>query len=703
MTTYNTGNTVPSADARDRYDNSQTFDEVINGTLTYYANRIGNNILSLKGMADLFNASQVDRAAAFQLFLEGTGWSSLGAYGAGVVITSHAQTVDYLGQPYSLKPSIPASLDAPYITTGVWATEGVNFKLVGDNSLRQDMADPVNNAEILAYSRKPIIAAIRFAHQMNDVQAVRVWEYANLITDKPDPADASTWDWYPAIQATINYAASLEDGWQVALPTLFIKCKSGLTIPFPKTALQGCLCAIDFSSMTSGYAMTFIRTEPNRPQVLYGGSQAEMAQFSIIGPGRDKAVDALKIGTTSPLSTATGQAPTFRGVYVQGFKDAIYGGSDAYLARFDDCEFYSNSNVLHLPAGEANYGENFSFSGGSMHGNRRVLTMEANNASVFMSQVSFDFNGKEASSQFYIRNSAIDLDSCHFEMGHVNTPVLAPPIDISGDQARFAMKGGFILAHPSSGSDVRFNTDYFALIGAGASVTFDGVRVVDLRPNLAFASGTGRLTTRDWEIGNTSNVLGWGKDQVLMDYGFEAATIQDMIYLKNGIGTALDWRTGENLALSNSAVDKFSGAQSLRVQKRIGASSTPTGATSFVLSIPARPGERYHYRLKCLDRAGRGGAVSVNLRWGNRLGFDKNGIPRTAMGASYSTYTFSPTSTWGTYYPLTNINGSDAAACPPNADTLFMEFNTNAFVGGEGAPEGGWYSLYFDELEIYRW
>lgn len=151
MTTFNTGNAVPSADARDRFDNSQTFDEVINGTLTYYANRVGNNILSLKGMADLFNAAQLsrenefeadqaEREAAFQQFLDGTGWSSIGAYGAGVVITSHTQTVDYLGQPYSLKPSIPASLDTPYVTTGVWATEGANFKLVGDNSLRQDLA-----------------------------------------------------------------------------------------------------------------------------------------------------------------------------------------------------------------------------------------------------------------------------------------------------------------------------------------------------------------------------------------------------------------------------------------------------------------------------------------------------------------------------------------------------------------------------------
>ena len=162
MTTYNTGNPVPSADARDRYDNSQTLDEVVNGDSASYETRTGKQVISLGGMNSRFNNAQDEREAdfnlsqeekqeSFQKFIDGTGWSSLGAYGAGLVITSHTQTVDYLGQPYSLKPSIPASLDAPYVTTGVWATEGINFKLVGDNSLRQELAEP-SGATKLSYT-----------------------------------------------------------------------------------------------------------------------------------------------------------------------------------------------------------------------------------------------------------------------------------------------------------------------------------------------------------------------------------------------------------------------------------------------------------------------------------------------------------------------------------------------------------------------
>lgn len=140
MTTYNTKNPVPSADARDRYDNSQVFDELMNGTAPSTPDRLGVLRQSWAGMEQAFAGSEADRAAAFQAFLDASGWSTMGDYAAGISIISHTQTFDYEGQPYQLKPSVPASIDAPYVTTGNWETEGINFKLVGDNSLRQDLA-----------------------------------------------------------------------------------------------------------------------------------------------------------------------------------------------------------------------------------------------------------------------------------------------------------------------------------------------------------------------------------------------------------------------------------------------------------------------------------------------------------------------------------------------------------------------------------
>lgn len=153
MTIYATGNALGSTDVRDLLDNAQNLDNAVNDTASdTWVDRFGKTRVTLQGYGTKFEQGQASREAAFQRFLEGTGWSSLGDYAAGVTITSHTQTVDYQGQPYSLKPSVPASLDAPYVVTGNWATEGVNFKLVGDNSLRQDLAatgDPSLGAAIL--------------------------------------------------------------------------------------------------------------------------------------------------------------------------------------------------------------------------------------------------------------------------------------------------------------------------------------------------------------------------------------------------------------------------------------------------------------------------------------------------------------------------------------------------------------------------
>lgn len=142
MTTYNTGNPVPSGDARDRFDNTQTLDELINSLATETITRTGRNLLTYEGMSAQFNFSQAQRAEIFKAFLDASGFSSIGEYAAGISIVSHSQTVDYQGQPYALKSTVPASIESPYVTTGNWAIEGDNFKLVGDSSLRQDLASP---------------------------------------------------------------------------------------------------------------------------------------------------------------------------------------------------------------------------------------------------------------------------------------------------------------------------------------------------------------------------------------------------------------------------------------------------------------------------------------------------------------------------------------------------------------------------------
>lgn len=142
MTTHNTGNPVPSGDAKDRFDNTQVLDELLNSPLATAIGRLGKALKTWAGIEAEFEDSQAERDAAFQAFLDDSGWSSLGDYAAGINIISHTQTVDYQGQPYTLKASVQASVANPYVTTGDWSTEGDNFKLVGDSTLRQDLSAP---------------------------------------------------------------------------------------------------------------------------------------------------------------------------------------------------------------------------------------------------------------------------------------------------------------------------------------------------------------------------------------------------------------------------------------------------------------------------------------------------------------------------------------------------------------------------------
>ena len=213
MTIYATGNALGSTDVRDVLDNAQNFDDAVNDTASdTWVDRFGRTRKTLKGYGTQFDAGQASREAAFQQFLEGTGWSSLGAYTAGVSITSHTQTVDYQGQPYSLKPSIPASLDAPYVVTGNWATESVNFKLVGDNSLRQDLAAPTG-ASLLGTIRRDIDKAESSLDRVIQGLRVNIWEdqFSSLVTSKPS-ADPGTWDWTPAFEAASLYVKSKGGG-----------------------------------------------------------------------------------------------------------------------------------------------------------------------------------------------------------------------------------------------------------------------------------------------------------------------------------------------------------------------------------------------------------------------------------------------------------------------------------------------------------
>jgi len=206
---YNTGNPVGSTDPRDLYDNSGNLDKFVSGDSPFYPDRFGKQRLSYSGMEQDFANAQEGRQSAFEEFLADSAFVFIGDYAAGLNFTSRNQYTIRNGIPYRLAPSTTI----PYLTTGDWDLENEKFTPVSsDDILRQDLAnntDPEKGSGIVGWKRSPLRKSINTAGQMLDAQAISVWEFASLITEKPTENDPNTWDWTPAFQAAFDLAIPL--------------------------------------------------------------------------------------------------------------------------------------------------------------------------------------------------------------------------------------------------------------------------------------------------------------------------------------------------------------------------------------------------------------------------------------------------------------------------------------------------------------
>lgn len=178
MNFYNTGNPIPSNDPRDLDDNAKNLDIALNSDESSFIDRKGIARKTINGYSD-----------AFSEFLSLQGWSTLGVYTSGISIISHSQAVEYQGQPYALKSTIPASISSPYITTGNWSSEGVNFKLVGDNSLRQDLSSPLGGDNV----------GVTVGGKVTDVQSFASTRGIHIALGLGEGVDGT-----PVMQAAVN-------------------------------------------------------------------------------------------------------------------------------------------------------------------------------------------------------------------------------------------------------------------------------------------------------------------------------------------------------------------------------------------------------------------------------------------------------------------------------------------------------------------
>ncbi len=266
--TFNTGNNVPSTDPRDLYDNAENLDKLVNGADPFYADRLGKMRESWSGMENsftnaqegretTFTLSQADKESRFQAFLVSSGYVSKGDYAAGVVLAERNEYVAVDAATTGTSPGLyrpNASATLPLTLTGTWATDAANLVLLGDDVLRQELADPNAGAALVARA------------------SITVASVAELLSRTPAPDKA---------YAVAGYHEGSTSGgglfmWSAGTPKS--QHNGGTVIdparPFPSNWANPTQIEDWFASSTSGSGC-FVRMDSERPSALMFGAKGD--------------------------------------------------------------------------------------------------------------------------------------------------------------------------------------------------------------------------------------------------------------------------------------------------------------------------------------------------------------------------------------------------------------------------------------------
>ncbi|HCF2194992.1 TPA: right-handed parallel beta-helix repeat-containing protein [Pseudomonas aeruginosa] len=149
--------------------------------------------------------------------------------------------------------------------------DGSQLAQDGLDQFKIDLAnstDANKGAALVGYKRTPISATITTVKQMLDSTAIRVWEFASLVTNKPNPVDPSTWDWTPAMQAAVDAAA--------------VNTKAVFFGPF-----TFCVTSVKWKSgVTAWFAGAEVKAHPDSEDALrIIDCRGELDSISFYGPG----------------------------------------------------------------------------------------------------------------------------------------------------------------------------------------------------------------------------------------------------------------------------------------------------------------------------------------------------------------------------------------------------------------------------------
>lgn len=271
--THKNGSPLGSPSLKDVDDNARSLDLLVCGESPTYMDRRGVQRRSWAGMEGEFSAEQIARKKQFDVFLNSSGFEAPMPYEAGIELIRITQTVTYDKNDYRAKS------EALPFTTSDWATDVSKLVLIGDDSLRQDVAnsnDPTKGANLVGFVQSGANAKGRTL-----LEKIR-----EFVTVKDFGAIGDG-----VIDDTVAVQAALNFGGNIYFPPGVYCIKESLVMSVPNTQIKG---------SGEGYIGTQIKTLPD----FAGEYMFQVNAYGAIFDGLMLAGDGLTRGVGAKISGA---------------------------------------------------------------------------------------------------------------------------------------------------------------------------------------------------------------------------------------------------------------------------------------------------------------------------------------------------------------------------------------------------------------
>lgn len=312
MTTYNTGNALGSAAAKDLYDNAQNLDVFVNDLINRSApDRFVVQRKTWHGIETDHSEQMAAFSSEFETFLTQSGYQYAGDYTGGpLTLISRSQLIRYDGQYWR----VAAGVDLPFTTTGTsptsWAIDVASLVSVGDAALRSDLVKPTGAGMIGSVSGtvQADIDALNAGIDSITGGISIINEHADLVIDSFLLAGETTYD--NAIQRVLT--ASLASGRPIKFLPKTYTFANPVTLNMNAAGIKMYGAGVGrtelhFPSAAAGVTQLIIQSTVDWYDFVWEGMSIRSAHAGVLCQiGRDNFADPLNVGRFQDLAFLNG-------------------------------------------------------------------------------------------------------------------------------------------------------------------------------------------------------------------------------------------------------------------------------------------------------------------------------------------------------------------------------------------------------------